>query len=705
MPMRPSSRTQIQQTQLRAENADLRTRLEEAEEILSAIRRGKVDALVVSGEGGEQIFTLKQAEDALAESEEKFRKLVESLPSVVYMNEMGGENAMIYVSPQISAQLGYTPEEWLADPELWSKSIHPDDYQRVMEEVRDTNRGNEAFDMEYRMLARDGYLVWVHDQSLLVHDLMGKPKFRQGILLDITARKNTEDALQESDEKFRRLVEHLPTVVYLKKFGDSRPATYVSPQIETILGYTPTEWLADPKLWLKSLHPEDRQQVLAQTADTDQSHKPFDMEYRMHTRDGHLVWVHDEAILVNDLKGEPQFWQGIMLDITERKRAETEIHQRLSELEVLYQSGLALGQLVKPKVIAQKMIDLLDQKMDWHHTAVRLYDPQNETLELLVFNQPNLTTREERAAVEQRLKTSVTNSHGGFSGWVVQHGEAVRSNDLQNDLRYFETFPGLQSGLYVPIKIAERVIGVISIESEQAQAFSESDERLAITLATQAAIAIEHAQFFESLKRSNMDLELAYDATIEGWSHALDLRDKETEGHSLRVTEMTVSFARNFGLSEAELVQVRWGALLHDIGKMGVPDGILLKPGPLTEEEWVLMRQHPRFAYNLLSPIRHLRLALDIPYCHHEKWDGTGYPRELKGEQIPLTARIFAVVDVWDALRSDRPYRAAWAEEKVNEHILALSGTQFDPHVVDVFLQVSLKTMKPISGSATLLES
>jgi putative nucleotidyltransferase with HDIG domain len=181
---------------------------------------------------------------------------------------------------------------------------------------------------------------------------------------------------------------------------------------------------------------------------------------------------------------------------------------------------------------------------------------------------------------------------------------------------------------------------------------------------------------------------MAYDATIVGWSHALDLRDKETEGHSQRVTTLTVKLASIFDFSEAEQMQIRWGALLHDIGKMGVPDGILLKPGSLTEEEWAVMKKHPIFAYEMLSPISHMQLALDIPYCHHEKWDGTGYPRGLKGAQIPLTARIFAVVDVWDALCSDRPYRLRWSEEKVREHIRALAGTHFDPQVVDAFMQI-----------------
>jgi PAS domain S-box-containing protein len=208
-------------------------------------------------------------------------------------------------------------------------------------------------------------------------------------------------------------------------------------------------------------------------------------------------------------------------------------------------------------------------------------------------------------------------------------------------------------------------------------------------LAGQAAIAIDNAKLFTQLQRSNQHLMIAYDATIEGWSQALDLRDKETEGHTQRVTEMTLDLARAIrAFRDDDLVHLRRGALLHDIGKMGVPDHVLLKPGPLTDDEWVLMRRHPVLAYEMLSRIAYLRPALDIPYCHHEKWDGSGYPRGLKGEQIPLAARIFAVVDVWDALRSDRPYRAAWPEEKVREHIQSLAGTHFDPQITEAFLQM-----------------
>ncbi len=191
----------------------------------------------------------------------------------------------------------------------------------------------------------------------------------------------------------------------------------------------------------------------------------------------------------------------------------------------------------------------------------------------------------------------------------------------------------------------------------------------------------------EALARTNAELARAYDATIEGWSHALDLRDKETEGHSKRVTELTLRLALVLGVPDSELVHIRRGALLHDIGKIGIPDRILLKPSTLTDEEMAVMRRHPVYAYELLAPIEYLRPALDIPYCHHERWDGTGYPRGLRGDEIPLAARIFAVADVWDAFRSDRPYRPAWSEDQARRFIADQAGRHFDPHVVEAFLR------------------
>jgi len=289
---------------------------------------------------------------------------------------------------------------------------------------------------------------------------------------------------------------------------------------------------------------------------------------------------------------------------------------------------------------------------------------------------------------------ALLHTDGSFAGRVIQERQLVQIPNLREvpDDLFLKTFLTGQDFICyygVPLISKGRVKGVLEVfhRSELEPDVEWFDFLNA--LAGQAAIAIGNVMLFESLQRSNAELTLAYDATIEGWSHALDLRDNETEGHTLRVTEITVKLEHAFGLSEAELVQVRWGALLHDIGKMGLPDAILHKPGPLTDEEWAAMKRHPVFAYEMLSPISYLRNALDIPYCHHEKWDGTGYPRGLKGTQIPQAARVFAVVDVWDALRSKRPYRAPWTKEKTREHILALSGTHFDPQVVDAFMQIA----------------
>jgi PAS domain S-box-containing protein/putative nucleotidyltransferase with HDIG domain len=188
------------------------------------------------------------------------------------------------------------------------------------------------------------------------------------------------------------------------------------------------------------------------------------------------------------------------------------------------------------------------------------------------------------------------------------------------------------------------------------------------------------------LEATNLALTNAYDSTLEGWVRALDLRDRETEGHTKRVTKLTVELARRMGVPEDDLVHVRRGALLHDIGKIGIPDAVLKKPGPLDEDEWKLMRQHPVWAHEMISAVDFLQPALDIPYCHHERWDGEGYPRGLAGESIPLSARVFAVVDVWDALLSDRPYSEAWDEDRVLAYLRKQAGGHFDPTVVEEFL-------------------
>jgi HD-GYP domain-containing protein (c-di-GMP phosphodiesterase class II) len=280
-----------------------------------------------------------------------------------------------------------------------------------------------------------------------------------------------------------------------------------------------------------------------------------------------------------------------------------------------------------------------------------------------------------------------------FAGRAASERKIISlSSDLitQSDSDFSKMYKreGFLSYAGAPLIAKGEIKGVLEVYHRSPHEPEPEWLNLLETLASQAAIAIDNTQLFNSLQQSNIELALAYDATMVGWSRAMDLRDKETEGHTQRVTDLTLKLAQLMHVSESQLTHIRRGALLHDIGKMGVPDNILLKPAPLTDEEWAAMRKHPQFAYDMLSSIRYLQPALEIPYCHHEKWDGTGYPRGLKGEAIPIAARIFTVVDVWDAITSDRPYRKGWSHDLAREYIQQQSGKYFDPQVVEFFLNL-----------------
>ena len=278
----------------------------------------------------------------------------------------------------------------------------------------------------------------------------------------------------------------------------------------------------------------------------------------------------------------------------------------------------------------------------------------------------------------------------GISGKVLATKRPYISNDIHKDsFLFLPNFIGkISTVAFIPLISQGKAIGALGIGRQTP--VTEDEVRLLVAIADMVANTIQSVTLMDDLQRSNDELALAYVSTLEVSASALELRDHETEGHTQRVTSLTMKLARSMGItSKDELVHIQRGAILHDFGKIGISDSILLKPGPLTDDEWVIMRKHPRFAYDKLFPIQFLRDSLDIPYCHHEKWDGSGYPRQLKGEQIPLSARIFAIVDVYDALTSSgRPYRNAWSKEKALDYIQSQSGIHFDPQVVDAFLNI-----------------
>src|SRR5215216_6292429 len=362
---------------------------------------------------------------------------------------------------------------------------------------------------------------------------------------------------------------------------------------------------------------------------------------------------------------------------------------RRSQLTALMGIGSVINSSLGKDRVLEEVMDSLIALMQAERGFLMLRDSTGELRPQVARGIEHINLLQQAFAFSQTIVRKVADTC-----------EPVLTTNAQEDPRFEDQLSvaayQLRSILCAPLKVKDQLIGVIYVDNRaRAGLFQQSDLEMIKAFANQAAVAIENARLFDNLQKSNRDLEKAnrnlqqaYEKTLEGWVHALDLKDKETEGHTQRVTILTERLARSMGVEDDTLVHIKRGALLHDIGKMGIPDSILMKPAELTEEERAIVRQHPVYAYEMLNPIEFLRPAIDIPYCHHEKWDGTGYPRGLKGMEIPFAARIFPVIDVWDALISDRRYRKALPADEVRVHIKADAGKHFDPHVVTAFMEL-----------------
>ncbi len=351
--------------------------------------------------------------------------------------------------------------------------------------------------------------------------------------------------------------------------------------------------------------------------------------------------------------------------------------EQIRRLTTLREIDTAITSSLDLRITLNIIIEHLITKMGVSAASFLIFDPNSQMLDTVAAN----------GFQNQEMNQISLNVGDGLATQILLNRKPIHVKDLDNESQKI-TGENFSSYYALPLFSKGTTRGVL--ETYFKQPFTPNADWIDFvqTLAGQATIAIDNAQLFENLQRSNQELSLAYDTTLEGWGKALELRDKETQGHTQRVTNLTLELAQRVGIPESQLTHIRRGALLHDIGKMGVSDKILRKPSALTDEEMNEMKKHPQYAYELLYPIPYLRAAVDIPYCHHEWWDGSGYPRGLRGEEIPLAARIFAVVDVWDALLSDRPYREAWNQNDVMKYILDLSGKQFDPRVVDEFKRI-----------------
>jgi PAS domain S-box-containing protein len=497
----------------------------------------------------------------------------------------------------------------------------------------------------------------------------------------------TIEALRQREIEFRAIFENAGIGIALLD-TEGHPAK-CNPALEKFLGYTQEE--LSQMTFPEFTHPEDVETDVSLYRSLMAGERDnYQIEKRYIRKDGVIVWGRLTVSLIRKSGNGVQYAIGMVEDITDRKAGEESIQglyqqarRHLQHVQATHDIDKTIASSMDLRLTLDVVLEQAIAQLGVDAASVLLIDPKSYTLEF----------KAGRGFLGEGIENTRLRLGEGFAGRAALERRMMIEPDLSKDVensRFSQLLANEHFVFYcgTPLVAKGQVKGVLEVFQRSPRIADPEWLDFLTTLAEQTAIAIDSSTLFEELQRSNSNLAAAYETTIEGWSRALDLRDKETEGHSKRVTEMTMQLGRVLGLSDEEILNVRHGALLHDIGKMGVPDHILLKPGSLTDEEWEIMKRHPVYAYDLLYPIKQLHSALDIAYCHHENWDGSGYPRGLKGTQIPLAARIFAVVDVWDALRSDRPYRKGWPDDKALEHIRSLSGKQFDPQVVEAFLEL-----------------
>ena len=601
------------------------------------------------------------------------RSLVEYSSDVITL--IGFDGTILFESPSVERVLGWRQDEMVGRSAF--ERVHPDDLERTAALFAQAlaNTGI-AEPLEVRLRHKDGSWRWL---EVIGHTPPPGSPHLPGLVLnsrDITQNKKVEERLLTSEQQFRGAFESAPIgmVIADPQFRMHR----VNHALCQMLGYEEAELIG--RCIAEITHPDD---VLASEQQFARLYEggieQYSLSKRYLTKSGSVVWANLTVTAMRAGKGSANHVLGMIQDVTQQRHAQTHIRRQFEWLTALH---------------AVDNVMVVNRDL---HLTLRLVLQQVRALlgiraaRILLLGRQSLELEfGPREGFPYGGPTPVTQRFGEkLPGRAMSECRTLSLADAQNPGELpTEEIPGLVEYWAFPLMTLAGANGVLEIYHDAPIAPDIEWYELIETLANRAAVAVENTSLLLDLQRTNRELTLSHDATIEGWSRALDMRDEETEGHSQRVTEMTLRLAAAMGIRGEEMIHVRRGALLHDIGKMGVPDAILLKPGKLTEDEWKVMRQHSQNAYDMLYPLEFLRPALHIPLCHHEKWDGSGYPNELKGKDIPMAARIFAVADVWVALCSDRPYRKRWPTEKVLEHIKNLSGSHFDPDVVTVFLQM-----------------
>ncbi len=571
----------------------------------------------------------RQIEDHLREQETLYRRLAENSSDLIC--EMSLDGVIRYASPSYKTFLGYTPENLIG--KSGASLLHPEDQPAAMRMMEENAAKKVQGKMQLRLQHMDGYYLYF--------ETIGSPMLDEANNLvgfvvtsrDIHQQKLAEAATRESERQFGTIIQSFPMGIYIYALNEDDKLIFsgYNPAADRIIGIR--------HAGLMGMTIEEAFPGLTGT-EIPQMYRQIAKEGASYQR---LVPYYSDGINgeydVKAFQTSPGRMVVTFMDVTEQMQA----NETLKESEEKFSKAF----LISPDSInINRLLDGLYMDVNQGFTSLLGYERDEAvgktSLELRIWDNP-----EDRARLVKGLQ------------------ERGKVENLEARFR-------AKNGLVRTALMSARIIEI-------------HNEKCILSITRDIS---ERKQSEQELQEAHALLEEAYNATLQGWVRALDLREHETADHSRRVVDLTMRIARRLGISEVTLQAIQRGALLHDIGKIGVPDKILLKPGPLSSEEWVIMRQHPGYAYDLLRQISYLQLSVDIPYCHHERWDGQGYPRGLAGEAIPLAARIFSVVDVFDALLSDRAYRRAWEKKDVIEYLQDQKGKQFDPQIVDCFFEV-----------------
>ncbi len=520
-------------------------------------------------------------------------------------------------------------------------------------------------------IRQNGYIIW----TLAALILMLMVLFLWSRMLQRQVRIRTAE-LARSEEKYRLLVENASEAITVICDG---ALVFANTRIYNLTGYTPDQ-LAHDSLW-NIIHPDDRVTV-RERYDRRIAGEDILPQYpiRIVTSEGALRYILIQSVRI-EWEGRPAALS-LYTDITDRVLAEKELERQLSRLDALRAVDMAILSSEALPIVLSALLENLSRELQVDGADILTLNEENETLEWVAgigFNELTMPEHPARYNLGANFASQV----------AVQRAPRLMVNLTDIDPQFLLP-PARQQGFIcycaLPLIAKGSVKGIMEIYHRQKTNMETECLGFLRTMSDQAAIAIDNALLFARLQRTNQDLLEAYDATIRGWARALDLRNSEAGDHTRRLVTMTLNLADRLGIPMDQWEHIRRGVILHDIGKMAVPDEILLKPGPLTPAEWEVMRRHPTYAHDWMSHIPFLQPAMEIPYGHHERWDGSGYPLGLQAEAIPLPARIFAVVDVWDALTHDRVYHTAWARHEALTYLETNAGKLFDPRVVAAFM-------------------